>query len=153
MGSCPKSIPQPSSSHPTVSPTLDNNNPSSRPLSNPTVPSSFSSIPTPADEIVIGDCVDTIYGPEKVVYIDRVSGRGIYTIITMERLLVINGIVATPFGGINPTLADAYYNLHRLIYQAGGRSLMIGYQRTLQWVTEGLWNVFMSSSDMSLSWG
>ena len=85
------------------------------------------------------------------MFIDLIPGHGIYTIITMERLLVVNGIVATPFGGINPTLANMYYNLHRLMYLAGSKSLMVGYQRTLQWTTEGLWGMLTASASASTS--
>jgi hypothetical protein len=59
----------------------------------------------------------------------------------MEELLVVNGIVATPYGGINPTLANVYYNLFRLAYSysyagaAGKGALLATAQRT----TEGLW--------------
>lgn len=107
----------------------------------------FVSVIKTADEIVVGDCVDTIHGPETVVFIDTILGQGIYTIITMEQqLLVINGIVATPFGGINPTLANLYYNLHRLLYRIGGKSLMMGYQQTLQRITESLWNLLTNNN-------
>jgi len=45
--------------------------------------------------------------------VSTVAGKGVYTAIPMVDLLVVNGIVATPFGGVNPTLANVYYNLHR----------------------------------------
>ena len=66
--------------------------------------------------IAVGDCVQTVSGRELVVSVGKVEAHGIYTIIAMEELLVVNGIVATPFGGVNPTLANVYYNLHRLAY-------------------------------------
>ena len=117
-------------------------------------PTPFLFVPKPAGEIIVGDCVHTIRGPEAVVFIDNIPGRGIYTITAMERLLVVNGIVATPFGGINPTLANAYYNLHRLMYcLVGGKALMMGYQRTMQRVTEGLWNKLTTTSGRSLTLG
>ena len=139
MGTCTKVIAQSTGS------ILDTS-----PMSSST---SFVSVTKAADEIVVGDCVNTIHGPETVVFIDRIPGQGIYTIITMEQLIIINGIVATPFGGINPTFANLYYNLHRLLYRIGGRSLMMGYQQTLQWVTESLWNVLNNNSGRTLSWG
>ena len=61
-----------------------------------------------ASEIVVGDCVETVHGRETIVSVEFINGVGIYTLITMEELLVINGIIATPFGGINPTLANMY---------------------------------------------
>ena len=73
-----------------------------------------------ASEIVVGDCVETVRGREPIVSVESTEGKGIYTVITMEELLVINGIIATPFGGINPSLANMYYNLHRLVYSLLG---------------------------------
>ena len=69
-----------------------------------------------AASIAVGDCVQTVSGREHVVSVGKVEARGIYTIIAIEELIVVNGIVATPFGGVNPTLANVYYNLHRLAY-------------------------------------
>ena len=69
-----------------------------------------------AGEVNVGDCLQTVSGREQVVSVKKVEGKGIYTVIAMEELIVVNGIVATPYGGINPTLANWYYNLHRLMY-------------------------------------
>ena len=69
-----------------------------------------------AADVTVGNCVQTVNGQEQVVAVGKVEGKGIYTVIAMEELIVVNGIVATPFGGINPTLANIYYNLHRLVY-------------------------------------
>ena len=97
----------------------------------------LSSLPlVAASQIAVGDCVQTVSGREKVVSVGKVEGKGIYTIIAMEELIVVNGIIATPYGGINPTLANIYYNLHRLVYTLAGQ-MAIG--RRLQWATEGLW--------------
>jgi hypothetical protein len=60
-----------------------------------------------ARQIAVGDCVQTVSGREQVVSVNKVDGQGIYTIIAMEELIVVNGIVATPFGGVNPTLANS----------------------------------------------
>ena len=69
-----------------------------------------------ADAVSTGDCVMTVDGEEKVMDMVTMQGKGIYTVVTNKEYIVVNGIVATPFGGINPTLANMYYNLHRLIY-------------------------------------
>ena len=91
-----------------------------------------------ADRVSVGDCVQTMSGREKVVSVDTVEGHGIYTAIATEELLVVNGIVATPFGGINPTLVNIYYNLHRLVYSLGmAKGALAG--RWLQEATLGLW--------------
>ena len=88
-----------------------------------------------AREIIVGDCVQTVSGREQVVSVGKVEDQGIYTIIAMEELIVVNGIVATPFGGANPTLANIYYNLHRLAYTLAGHMA----SGRLQKATEGLW--------------
>jgi hypothetical protein len=54
----------------------------------------------------------------------------------MEELIVVNGIVATPFGGVNPTLANIYYNLHRLAYWCAGIAPSL---QGLRGATEALW--------------
>ena len=93
-----------------------------------------------ASTVAVGDCVQTVSGRERVVSVSTVAGAGIYTAIAMEELLVVNGIVATPYGGINPTLANMYYNLFRLAYSysyagAAGKGALAAAQRA----TEGLW--------------
>ena len=93
-----------------------------------------------ASQVVVGDCVQSIHGREQVVSVGKFEGKGIYTVIAMEELIVVNGIVATPYGGVNPTLANIYYNLYRVAY-----TLVYHQQKwttTLCWVqgaTEGLW--------------
>jgi hypothetical protein len=99
-----------------------------------------------AEQIVMGDCVQTVDGHEQVVSVNHVKGKGIYTVIAMEELIVVNGIVATPYGGINPTLANIYYNLHRLIYSTTwGKHLLKVNQLLLQAVTVEWWSVITSS--------
>ena len=101
----------------------------------------LSSLPlVAAASIAVGDCVQTVSGREQVVSVGKVEARGIYTIIAMEELIVVNGIVATPFGGVNPTLANTYYNLHRLAYAGCGASFK-SLNAWVQGVMEGLWTV------------
>ncbi len=69
-----------------------------------------------AAQVTVGDCVSTVSGRERVASVELVDGEGIYTVIAMEELIVVNGIIATPFGGVNPTLANTYYNLFRVGY-------------------------------------
>jgi len=59
----------------------------------------------------------------------------------MEELLVVNGVVATPYGGVKPALANVYYNLHRLAYQAWGTKAMGQWARAS---TELLWGSLFS---------
>jgi hypothetical protein len=91
-----------------------------------------------ARQIAVGDCVQTASGREQVVSVNKVEGQGIYTIVAMEELIVVNGIVATPFGGVNPTLANMYYNLHRLAY-AGCSVAVNSVSMWAQRAMEGLW--------------
>ena len=91
-----------------------------------------------ASAVTVGDCVQTVSGRERVLSVTQVEGEGIYTAIAMEELLVVNGIVATPYGGVNPALANVYYNLHRLVYRAAGRSPM-SLQRSLQTAAASFW--------------
>jgi hypothetical protein len=69
-----------------------------------------------ADGVAVGDCVMTVDGQEKVVGVAATQGKGIYTVVTNEEYIVVNGVIASPFGGVNPTLANIYYNLHRLAF-------------------------------------
>ena len=92
-----------------------------------------------AGEVTVGDCVQTMSGREQVVSVDKVEGKGIYTVIAMEELIVVNGIVATPFGGVNPTVANIYYNLHRMLFSMTPAWIKAG--RLMQGATEGLWGV------------
>ena len=50
----------------------------------------------------------------------------------MEEVIVVNVIVATPFRGVNPTLANIYYNLHRLAYILA-RQMAVGPRRDCWW--------------------
>ena len=99
-----------------------------------------------AAQVVVGDCVQTVSGREKVMSVDKVEGKGIYTVIAMEELIVVNGIVATPYGGINPTLANWYYNLYRLVYTTvwGKHLLVKGSTQPLQVMADEWWS-FISS--------
>ena len=93
-----------------------------------------------ASAVAVGDCVWTVAGRERVVAVATAKGEGIYTAIAMEELLVVNGIIATPYGGVNPALANVYYNLHRLVYAVAGKVAEV------QQATEGLWAMLTSLS-------
>ena len=103
-------------------------------------PSTLSAIA--ASQVKVGDCVQTVSGREQVVSINKVEGKGIYTIIAMEELIVVNGIVATPYGGVNPTLANIYYNMHRLAYATMKQTSA----RWMQGTTEMVWGVLSARS-------
>jgi hypothetical protein len=66
---------------------------------------------------------------------DKRAGRGVYTVVTGEAYIVVNGIVASPYGGINPTVAHVYYNLHRLAYAVAPRALLLASQAWVEAAT------------------
>lgn len=68
-----------------------------------------------ASKVIVGDCILSVSGEEKVMEIELISGSGVYTIVTKEEYLVVNGIIASPFG-VNHMLANMYYNVHRFLY-------------------------------------
>jgi Hint module len=68
-----------------------------------------------ASEVSVGDCVMTVSGEEKVSMVEKVQGEGVYTIVTNEEYVVVNGVIASPFGA-NHMMANLYYNIHRFLY-------------------------------------
>ena len=102
-----------------------------------------------ARQVTVGDCVQTVTGREQVVTVGQVEGKGIYTVIAMEELIVINGIIATPYGGINPTLANIYYNMHRLAYATlfkQSSSVLSMMMMQVQGLTENVWGALSALS-------
>ena len=68
-----------------------------------------------ASKIVVGDCIQTVSGEEKVSMVEVVHSEGVYTIVTNEEYIVVNGIIASSFGA-NHMMANLFYNLHRFVY-------------------------------------
>jgi Hint module len=68
-----------------------------------------------ASSVTVGDCIMTVSGMEEVSAVETVQGQGLYTIITMEEYVVVNGIIASPFS-FNHMVANFYYNIHRFLY-------------------------------------
>ena len=76
------------------------------------------SLPFPhvyASEVTVGNCILTVSGIEKVVSVEVTPGLGLYTVITKEQYVVVNGIIASPFA-FNHFLGNSYYNIHRLVH-------------------------------------
>jgi predicted extracellular nuclease len=79
---------------------------------------SSASLPlTYASSVSVGDCVMTISGEDMVSTVETVQGKGLYTVVTKEEYVVVNGIVASPFAA-NHMVANLYYNLHRFVYSS-----------------------------------
>jgi hypothetical protein len=57
----------------------------------------------------------TVSGEEKVTSVERVWGEGVYTVVTNGEYVVVNGIIASPFG-VNHMMGNLYYNVHRMVY-------------------------------------
>ena len=70
---------------------------------------------TAAKNVATDSCVMTIYGQAAVVSNNKVTGTGIYTIVANEEYVVVNGIVASPFGASH-MIGNTFYNVHRVMY-------------------------------------
>ena len=70
-----------------------------------------------AKNVNVGDCVMTVSGEERISAVGIVSGQGLYTIVTKEEYLVVNGVIASPFA-VNHMMANLYYNMHRFVYES-----------------------------------
>ena len=82
------------------------------------LPAGFCGSPLPlvyASQVNEGDCILTVSGEEKVSKVEITQGEGVYTIVTNEEFIVVNGIIASPFGA-NHFLANLLYNVYRFIH-------------------------------------
>ena len=61
-----------------------------------------------------GDCLRTVNGNEAVTAVSVTKAIGIYTAVTTNEFLVVNGIVASPFA-VAHGLLNAFYSLHRAL--------------------------------------
>jgi Hint module len=68
-----------------------------------------------ASTVTVGDCIMTVSGMEEVSAVETVQGQGLYTIVTMEEYVVVNGIIASPYA-YNHMAVNLYYNIHRFAY-------------------------------------
>ena len=87
-----------------------------------------------ASQVSAGECIMTVSGEEKVSAVETVQGEGVYTIVTKEEYIVVNGIIASPFGA-NHMMANLYYNVHRFLYSV---SPLLLASKLLQSANEGL---------------
>jgi hypothetical protein len=86
--------------------------------------SSSSKHLTKASSIEPGSCVfDKHNSPLKVTSTSLVKGYGVYSVVTENEFIFVNGIAASPFG-LNHHLASRYYDLHRFINKSYFPSLL-----------------------------
>ena len=68
-----------------------------------------------AAEVKAGMCVRTVSGVEAVVSAELVYGSGLYTVITMEEYIVVDGVIVSPYAAPHK-LAHYAYNAYRMLY-------------------------------------
>jgi hypothetical protein len=68
-----------------------------------------------AADVTMGLCLRTVDGLEAVESTKVATATGIYTVVTMQEFLVVNGIVASPFA-VNHAIPEAWYSIHRMLY-------------------------------------
>ncbi len=71
---------------------------------------------TAAKDVAANSCVMTVNGPSAVVSNNKVVGTGIYTIVTNEEYVVVNGVVASPFA-VSHAVGNTFYNVYRAMYK------------------------------------
>jgi hypothetical protein len=59
----------------------------------------------------------SVSGEERISAVEVVPGQGLYTIMTKEEYVVVNGIIASPFA-VKHMMANLYYNMHRSVYES-----------------------------------
>ena len=70
-----------------------------------------------ANDLKINDCIQTVSGEEVISTVATSHGQGVYTVVTKEDgLLVVNGVVASPFA-VNHVMTNSFYNIHLLLYK------------------------------------
>jgi Hint module len=70
-----------------------------------------------ASDISVGSCLMTTAGSAEVIAITAAKGRGVYTVVTAEEFIVVNGVVASPFA-LNHYAANSFYNIFRCLYHS-----------------------------------
>ena len=79
---------------------------------------SSSSMLKQAGSLTPGQCVLGQDGvPDTIISVSDAPGEGVYTVVPLahDKLLVVSGIVASPFAQ-NHAVANAFYSVHRAVY-------------------------------------
>jgi len=63
-----------------------------------------------------GGCLRTVDGPETIESAVMTTAEGLYTAVTKNEFIVVNGVLASPFA-VSHTAGHYYYNIHRAIYK------------------------------------
>lgn len=63
-----------------------------------------------------GGCLRTVDGPETIESAVVTTAEGLYTAVTENEFIVVNGVLASPFA-VSHTAGHYYYNIHRAIYK------------------------------------
>ena len=71
---------------------------------------------TKASDVEVGTCVLTVSGMSRVTSVSTERAQGLYTVVTGEELIVVNGIVVSPFA-VSHVLAQSYYSLFRCVHR------------------------------------
>lgn len=72
---------------------------------------------TKASDVSVDSCILTVDGPARVTAISQVVQQGIYSVVTEKELIVVNGVIASPFA-VNHEIASRYYDIYRLFPSA-----------------------------------
>ncbi len=75
-----------------------------------------------AFKVTVGMCLRTIHGDSVVTEVSSVRGRGVYSAVTLEEYIVVNGVVASPFA-FNHFAGNLWYAVPRLITKSLQESL------------------------------
>lgn len=76
-----------------------------------------------ASQVAVNDCVMTVTGEETVSTVGTTLADGLYTIVTIEEFIVVNGIISSPFAH-NHIAANFFYHVHRFLYSAAPQLLL-----------------------------
>jgi Hint module len=104
-----------------------------------------------ASSVTVGDCIMTVSGMEEVSAVEMVQGQGLYTIVTKDEYVVVNGIIASPFA-FNHMMANFFYNIHRFLYACVPGALILPLVRSANEVrspTRSLSNTVISAHFIS----
>ena len=77
----------------------------------------------------------TVTGEETVSTVGTILAEGLYTIVTKEEFIVVNGFVSSPFAH-NHIAANLFYHAHRFLYTAAPQLLLSPLLRSVNEVSD-----------------